>query len=67
MDAHVTDGDFVQGFQIEGMNVRGRVVHLTGVADRVLGAHAYPDIVSGVVAEGRKVTIRCFDVSTVAM
>ena len=51
MGAHVTDGDFVQGFQIEGMNVRGRVVHLTGVADRVLGAHGYPDIVSGVVAE----------------
>ena len=47
----VTDGDFVQSFQIEGMNVRGRVVHLTGVADRVLGAHGYPDMVSGVVAE----------------
>jgi len=47
----VSDGDFVQSFQIEGMNVRGRVVHLTSVADRVLGAHNYPDIVSGVVAE----------------
>lgn len=43
--------DFVQSFQIEGMNVRGRVVHLTGVAERVLGAHGYPDIVSGLVAE----------------
>ena len=51
MGAIVTDGDFVQSFQIEGMNVRGRVVHLTGVADRVLGAHNYPDMVSGVVAE----------------
>jgi molecular chaperone Hsp33 len=47
----VTDSDFVQSFQIEGMNVRGRVVHLTGVAERVLGAHGYPDIVSGLVAE----------------
>src|SRR5262249_10125413 len=36
---------------IEGMNVRGRVVHLTGIAERVIGAHGYPDIVSGVVAE----------------
>ena len=51
MGALVNDADFVQSFQIEGMNVRGRVVHLTGVADRVLGAHGYPDIVSGVVAE----------------
>jgi molecular chaperone Hsp33 len=47
----VSDSDFVQSFQIEGMNVRGRVVHLTAVADRVIGAHGYPDIVSGLVAE----------------
>lgn len=47
----MNDSDFVQSFQIEGMNVRGRVVHLTGVAQRVLGAHGYPDIVSGLVAE----------------
>lgn len=51
MGAFVNDGDFVQSFQIEGMNVRGRIVHLTGVADRVLSAHGYPDIVSGLVAE----------------
>jgi molecular chaperone Hsp33 len=52
MGVGVTDtSDFGQSFQIEGMNVRGRVVHLTGVADRVLAAHGYPDIVSGLVAE----------------
>ena len=51
MGADVSDSDFVQSFQIEGMNVRGRVVHLTGVAERVIGAHGYPDIVSGLVAE----------------
>ena len=52
MGIGVTDTtDFVQSFQIEGMNVRGRVVHLTGIAQRVLGAHGYPDIVSGLVAE----------------
>jgi molecular chaperone Hsp33 len=44
-------GDFVRSFQIEGMNVRGRIVHLTDLADRVLGAHGYPDSVSGVVGE----------------
>ncbi len=33
------------------MNVRGRIVHLTDLADRVLAAHAYPDSVSRVVGE----------------
>jgi len=33
------------------MNVRGRIVHLTDLADRVLAAHAYPDNVSRVVGE----------------
>jgi molecular chaperone Hsp33 len=41
----------VRSFQIEGMNVRGRIVHLTDLADRVLAAHAYPDSVSRVVGE----------------
>jgi molecular chaperone Hsp33 len=44
-------GDFVRSFQIEGMNVRGRIVHLTDLADRVIAAHGYPDAVSGVVGE----------------
>jgi molecular chaperone Hsp33 len=47
----VTDSDFVRSFQIEGMNVRGRIVHLTDLADRVLAAHAYPESVSLVVGE----------------
>ena len=33
------------------MNVRGRIVHLTDLADRVIGAHGYPDAVSSVVGE----------------
>lgn len=45
------DADFVRGFQIEGMNVRGRIVHLTDVADRVIAAHGYPSSVSTVVGE----------------
>jgi molecular chaperone Hsp33 len=36
-------GDFVRSFQIEGMNVRGRIVHLTDLSDRVIAAHAYPE------------------------
>jgi molecular chaperone Hsp33 len=47
----VTVPDFVRSFQIEGMNVRGRVVRLTDVVDRVITAHAYPDSVSRVVGE----------------
>jgi len=43
--------DFVRSFQIEGMNVRGRIVHLTDLADRVLAAHDYPESVSRVVGE----------------
>lgn len=33
------------------MNVRGRIVHLTDLADRVIAAHGYPDSVSSVVGE----------------
>lgn len=47
----VTTNDFVRSFQIEGMNVRGRIVHLTDLADRVIAAHGYPDAVSGLVGE----------------
>lgn len=51
MDHDVTRTDFVRSFQIEGMNVRGRIVHLTDVADRVIAAHGYPASVSRVVGE----------------
>jgi len=52
LGADVTDtADFVRSFQIEGMNVRGRIAHLTDLADRVIAAHAYPDAVSRVVGE----------------
>jgi molecular chaperone Hsp33 len=43
--------DFVQTFQIEGMNVRGRIVRLGAVADRVLQAHGYPERVSALTGE----------------
>ena len=47
----VAPPDFVRSFQIEGMNVRGRIVHLTDVADRVIAAHGYPEPVSRLVGE----------------
>jgi molecular chaperone Hsp33 len=47
----VVPADFVRSFQIEGMNVRGRIVHLTDAADRVIAAHGYPDPVSRLVGE----------------
>lgn len=43
--------DFVQTFAIEGMNVRGRIVRLGAVADRVLQAHGYPEPISSVTGE----------------
>jgi molecular chaperone Hsp33 len=47
----VPEDDFVQTFTIEGMRVRGRVVRLGAVADRVLTAHGYPDAISALTAE----------------
>jgi molecular chaperone Hsp33 len=47
----VVPADFVRSFQIEGMNVRGRIVHLTDAADRVIAAHGYPEPVSRLVGE----------------
>lgn len=54
--ARASRGDFVRSFQIEGMNVRGRIVHLTDLVDRVLAAHGYPDSVSRIVGEALALT-----------
>lgn len=51
VDVTAPPDDFVQTFQIEGMNVRGRIVRLGAVADRVLQAHGYPDGVSALTGE----------------
>ena len=47
----MTPNNFIRSFQIEGMNVRGRIVHLTDVADQVIAAHGYPALVSRLVGE----------------
>ncbi|MBF0247946.1 MAG: Hsp33 family molecular chaperone HslO [Alphaproteobacteria bacterium] len=46
-----SDIDFAQTFQIEGQDVRGRLVRLGPALDQVLTAHGYPDVVSNMLAE----------------
>src|SRR5512145_380534 len=43
--------DFIQPFSIEGHGVRGRLVRLSDVADRIIRQHAYPDSVAKLLAE----------------
>lgn len=43
--------DLVLPIQIEGVNVRGRIVRLGAVAERVIAGHSYPEAVSRVVGE----------------
>lgn len=43
--------DIAQTFQIEGLDVRGRLVRLGPALDQVLDAHGYPDAVSVMLAE----------------
>lgn len=43
--------DFIQPFSIEGHGVRGRLVRLSAVADRIIRQHAYPDSVAKLLAE----------------
>ena len=43
--------DFAQTFQIEGLDVRGRLVRLGPALDDVLHAHGYPEPVSEMLAE----------------
>ena len=43
--------DFIQPFSIEGHGVRGRLVRLSDVVDRIGTQHAYPDSVAKLLAE----------------
>jgi len=43
--------DFAQTFQIEGLDVRGRLVRLGPALDEILDAHGYPRPVSDMLAE----------------
>lgn len=50
-DMTVALDDLVQPFQIEGLGIRGRIVRLGPLVDRVLKAHAYPEPVSRLLGE----------------
>jgi len=43
--------DFIQPFSIEGHGVRGRLVRLSDVVERIIRQHAYPDSVARLLAE----------------
>lgn len=43
--------DIIQPFQIEGQDVRGRLVRLSHVADQILSRHDYPEPVAKLLAE----------------
>ncbi len=44
-------GDVIRPFQLEVSSLRGRIVRLDKVLDNILDAHAYPQIVSQLLAE----------------
>src|SRR5258708_16671427 len=46
-----SESDIIQPFEIEGLEVRGRLVRLSAVADEILTRHDYPDAVAKQLAE----------------
>lgn len=48
--------NLIQPFQVEGANLRGRVVRLGSVVDAILGRHDYPDAVSTMLGEALALT-----------
>lgn len=44
-------GDFLLPFQLDNVGLRGRLVRLTGVADRVMSAHGYPEPVAELLSQ----------------
>jgi molecular chaperone Hsp33 len=51
MAAAPASDDLIQPFQLESLGSRGRLVRLGAVAQSVLGAHDYPDLVAGLLGE----------------
>ncbi|MFM1814907.1 MAG: 33 kDa chaperonin [Pseudomonadota bacterium] len=49
-------GDFVKAFRTVKSHAQGRVVRLTGLADRILQGHAYPDTVCAALGEALGLT-----------
>ncbi|MEM9726695.1 MAG: Hsp33 family molecular chaperone HslO, partial [Pseudomonadota bacterium] len=51
-----TPDDAVLPFQLDGLDLRGRVARLDGALGRILAQHAYPPSVSALVAEAALLT-----------
>ena len=47
----VSSDDSILPFQLDRLNVRGRVARLDKTIDKILSQHNYPPVVSGLVAE----------------
>jgi molecular chaperone Hsp33 len=56
MNLSETADDFVLPFQIEGLGIRGRIVRLGPLVDRVLTSHNYPEPVSRILGEALALT-----------
>jgi len=50
-NANPAKDDAIQPFQVEGLQLSGRLVRLGDTVDRVLAQHAYPDAVSHLLGE----------------
>jgi len=48
---HTGHDDIILPFQIEPFGLRGRLIRLSGVVDRVLGRHDYPEPVAAMLGE----------------
>ena len=52
----VSSDDSILPFQLDRLNVRGRVARLDKTIDKILSQHNYPPVVSGLVAEATLLT-----------
>ncbi len=52
----VSGDDTILPFQLDRLNVRGRVARLDAMIDQILGQHSYPPAVSGLMAEATLLT-----------
>ncbi|MEW7007127.1 Hsp33 family molecular chaperone [Lentilitoribacter sp. EG35] len=56
-DLKLSGDDHVVPFQVEGLDVRGRVVQLGPMLDQILSRHNYPDLVAQLLAEAAVLTV----------
>lgn len=56
-DLKLSGDDHVVPFQVEGLDVRGRVVQLGPMLDQILNRHNYPNLVAQLLAEAAVLTV----------